>query len=93
MHWSGSYWCFKRAYANHSDTKKTLSNWIAMVASHDFDTLCTRFLSSYVLSRTDDVFNVVEKCLFICKLCTIVYFQLGFLESRLLNTADIVHQV
>ncbi|XP_076898949.1 uncharacterized protein LOC143552683, partial [Bidens hawaiensis] len=33
---------YELAYVNHSDIKKTLSNWIARVAPDDFDTSCTR---------------------------------------------------
>ncbi|XP_047319631.1 trafficking protein particle complex subunit 12 [Impatiens glandulifera] len=33
---------YELAYVNHSDTKKTLSNWIARVAPDDFDSSCTR---------------------------------------------------
>lgn len=33
---------YELAYVNHSDIKKTLSNWIARVAPDDFDSSCTR---------------------------------------------------
>ncbi|KAF7834260.1 trafficking protein particle complex subunit 12 [Senna tora] len=33
---------YELAYVNHSDVKKTLSNWIARVAPDDFDATCTR---------------------------------------------------
>ncbi|KAG9451606.1 hypothetical protein H6P81_011571 [Aristolochia fimbriata] len=33
---------YELAYVNHSDVKKTLSNWIAQVAPDDFDSSCTR---------------------------------------------------
>ncbi|KAK9051159.1 hypothetical protein SSX86_027785 [Deinandra increscens subsp. villosa] len=33
---------YELAYVNHSDIKKTLSNWIARVAPDDFDTSATR---------------------------------------------------
>lgn len=33
---------YELAYVNHSDIKRTLSNWIARVAPDDFDTSCTR---------------------------------------------------
>ncbi|XP_076884228.1 uncharacterized protein LOC143533275 [Bidens hawaiensis] len=33
---------YELAYVNHSDIKKTLSNWIARVAPDDFDASCTR---------------------------------------------------
>nr|GEU35080.1 trafficking protein particle complex subunit 12-like [Tanacetum cinerariifolium] len=33
---------YELAYVNHTDTKKTLSNWIARVAPDDFDSSCTR---------------------------------------------------
>ncbi|CAK7334543.1 unnamed protein product [Dovyalis caffra] len=33
---------YELAYVNHSDTKRTLSNWIARVAPDDFDSSCTR---------------------------------------------------
>lgn len=33
---------YELAYINHSDIKRTLSNWIARVAPDDFDTSCTR---------------------------------------------------
>lgn len=33
---------YELAHVNHSDIKKTLSNWIARVAPDDFDTSCTR---------------------------------------------------
>lgn len=33
---------YELAYVNHSDIKKTLSNWIARVAPDDFDATCTR---------------------------------------------------
>jgi tetratricopeptide (TPR) repeat protein len=33
---------YELAYVNHSDTKRTLSNWISRVAPDDFDTTCTR---------------------------------------------------
>lgn len=33
---------YELAYVNHSDIKRTLSNWIARVAPDDFDSSCTR---------------------------------------------------
>ena len=33
---------YELAYVNHSDVKRTLSNWIARVAPDDFDATCTR---------------------------------------------------
>lgn len=33
---------YELAYVNHSDVKRTLSNWIARVAPDDFDAACTR---------------------------------------------------
>ena len=33
---------YELAYVNHSEIKRTLSNWIASVAPDDFDTSCTR---------------------------------------------------
>ncbi|KAE9604768.1 putative acetyltransferase A, auxiliary subunit [Lupinus albus] len=33
---------YELAYVNHSDIKRTLSNWIARVAPDDFDASCTR---------------------------------------------------
>ncbi|XVF61680.1 hypothetical protein PTKIN_Ptkin08bG0150200 [Pterospermum kingtungense] len=33
---------YELAYVNHSEIKRTLSNWIARVAPDDFDTSCTR---------------------------------------------------
>ncbi|KAF5192674.1 Trafficking protein particle complex subunit 12-like protein [Thalictrum thalictroides] len=33
---------YELAYVNHSEIKKTLSNWIARVAPDDFDSSCTR---------------------------------------------------
>lgn len=33
---------YELAYVNHSEIKKTLSNWIARVAPDDFDASCTR---------------------------------------------------
>ncbi|KAI3775795.1 hypothetical protein L1987_45549 [Smallanthus sonchifolius] len=33
---------YELAYVNHSDIKKTLGSWIALVAPDDFDTSCTR---------------------------------------------------
>ncbi|XP_077213007.1 tetratricopeptide repeat (TPR)-like superfamily protein [Tasmannia lanceolata] len=33
---------YELAYVNHSEVKKTLSNWIAQVAPDDFDSSCTR---------------------------------------------------
>lgn len=33
---------YELAYVNHSDVKRTLSNWIARVAPDDFDSSCTR---------------------------------------------------
>ncbi|MED6179724.1 hypothetical protein PIB30_003525 [Stylosanthes scabra] len=33
---------YELAYVNHSDIKRTLSNWIARVAPDDFDATCTR---------------------------------------------------
>ncbi|OVA14646.1 Tetratricopeptide repeat-containing domain [Macleaya cordata] len=33
---------YELAYVNHSEVKKTLSNWIARVAPDDFDSSCTR---------------------------------------------------
>lgn len=33
---------YELAYVNHTDIKKTLSNWIARVAPDDFDSSCTR---------------------------------------------------
>ncbi|XP_068637340.1 uncharacterized protein [Aristolochia californica] len=33
---------YELAYVNHSDVKKTLSNWIAQVAPDDFDASCIR---------------------------------------------------
>ncbi|GAB4848667.1 hypothetical protein Ancab_003378 [Ancistrocladus abbreviatus] len=33
---------YELAYVNHSDVKRTLSNWIARVAPDDFDASCTR---------------------------------------------------
>lgn len=36
------YSMYELAYVNHTDTKKTLSNWIARVAPDDFDSSCTQ---------------------------------------------------
>ncbi|CAN1352884.1 Trafficking protein particle complex subunit 12 [Linum perenne] len=33
---------YELAYVNHSDVKRTLSNWISKVAPDDFDSSCTR---------------------------------------------------
>ena len=33
---------YEVAYVNHSDIKRTLSNWIARGAPDDFDASCTR---------------------------------------------------
>ncbi|KAK5775862.1 hypothetical protein PVK06_043816 [Gossypium arboreum] len=33
---------YELAYVNHSEIKRTLSNWIARVAPDDFDASCTR---------------------------------------------------
>ncbi|KHG15513.1 Trafficking particle complex subunit 12 [Gossypium arboreum] len=37
---------YELAYVNHSEIKRTLSNWIARVAPDDFDASCTRILTS-----------------------------------------------
>ena len=40
---------YELAYVNHSDIKRTLSNWIARVAPDDFDSSCTRIWGSFLL--------------------------------------------